>query len=147
MSERSCKLSKAEIQQAFADGHGSQFPVILTVAELAALARIPTKTIYEWIAKGRLDGATAPFPYFLTERNGDMSSDKHRTRVGDRVTIYPREKKELIVQTSGTTENTNASPWKPATRRWQPNELSRLMPPWQVASTPLPRRQPRSTQR
>lgn len=45
------------MQQAFADGHGAQFPVILTVDELAVLARISKKTVYEWIAKGRLDGA------------------------------------------------------------------------------------------
>lgn len=57
MSARNRKLSSAEMQQAFADGHGAQFPVILTVDELAVLARISKKTVYEWIAKGRLDGA------------------------------------------------------------------------------------------
>ena len=57
MSTRSKKLSKDEIQQAFAEGHGAQFPVILTVPELAELTRISPKTLYEWIAKGRLDGA------------------------------------------------------------------------------------------
>jgi excisionase family DNA binding protein len=51
------KLSKPEIQQAFADGPGTQFPPILTVAQLADLVQISPKTIYEWIAKGRLDGA------------------------------------------------------------------------------------------
>jgi hypothetical protein len=51
------KLSKAEIQQAFADGSGAQFPPILNVVQLAALLTLSPKTIYEWIAKGRLDGA------------------------------------------------------------------------------------------
>ena len=57
MSTRNRKLSKAEIQQAFADGSGAQFPLILTVAQLAALLQVSPKTTYEWIAKGRLDGA------------------------------------------------------------------------------------------
>jgi excisionase family DNA binding protein len=57
VSTRVRKLSKAEIQQAFADGSGSQFPRILTVAQLAALLQVSPKTTYEWIAKGRLDGA------------------------------------------------------------------------------------------
>jgi len=51
------KLSKPEIQQAFADGPGTQFPPILTVAQLADLVQISPKTIYERVAKGRLDGA------------------------------------------------------------------------------------------
>ncbi len=57
MSASNRRLSKAEIQQAFVDGHGAQFPVFLTVDQLAALVQISKKTIYEWIAKGRLDGA------------------------------------------------------------------------------------------
>ena len=57
MSRRSRHISKDEIQQAFAEGPGAQFPPILTVAQLAELAQISSKTLYEWIAKGRLDGA------------------------------------------------------------------------------------------
>ena len=57
VSTLSRKLSKTEIQQAFADGTGTQFGPILTVPQLAELVQISPKTIYEWIAKGRLDGA------------------------------------------------------------------------------------------
>ena len=57
MSTRARKLSKPEIQQAFAEGTGAQFPPILSVDQLAALLQISAKTIYEWIGKGRLDGA------------------------------------------------------------------------------------------
>ena len=57
VSTRTRKLSKAEIQQAFAEGTGAQFPPILSVAQLAALLQLSVKTVYEWIAKGRLDGA------------------------------------------------------------------------------------------
>ncbi len=57
MSTRARKLSKAEIQQAFADGSGAQFPPILSPAQLAELLNLSVKTIYDWIANGRLDGA------------------------------------------------------------------------------------------
>ena len=57
MSTTKRKLSKDEIQQAFADGLGAQFPPILKVEQLAALLQISAKTVYEWITKGRLDGA------------------------------------------------------------------------------------------
>ena len=57
MSTRNRKLSKTEIQQAFADGPGAQFPPILNVQQLAVLLQISPKTVYEWIGKGRLDGA------------------------------------------------------------------------------------------
>lgn len=57
MSTRQRKLSATEISQAFAEGNGASFPPILTAEQLAALLQISTKTLYEWIAKGRLDGA------------------------------------------------------------------------------------------
>lgn len=57
MSTRPRKLSKPEIRQAFADGSGAQFPPILNVEQLAALLQISVKTVYAWIAQGRLDGA------------------------------------------------------------------------------------------
>ena len=57
VSTRTRKLSQPEIKQAFAEGTGTQFPPILNVTQLAALCQIRTKTVYEWIAKGRLDGA------------------------------------------------------------------------------------------
>jgi excisionase family DNA binding protein len=34
-----------------------RFPAILAPAQLAQLLGLSVKTIYEWIAKGRLDGA------------------------------------------------------------------------------------------
>jgi excisionase family DNA binding protein len=57
VSTKARKLTKAEISQAFVEGPGAQFPPILNVAQLADLAQISKKTVYEWIAKGRLDGA------------------------------------------------------------------------------------------
>ncbi len=57
MSTQAKKLSKTEIQQAFAEGSGPPVPRILTVKQLAELLHISPKTIYEWHAKGRLDGA------------------------------------------------------------------------------------------
>ena len=57
MSTYKRKLSKPEIQQAFADGTGTDFPPILKVTQLADLVHVSPKTVYEWVAKGRLDGA------------------------------------------------------------------------------------------
>ena len=60
MSTRTRKLSKPEIQQAFAadaEGAGTQFPPILNIDQLASLLQLSTKTVYEWVAKGRLDGS------------------------------------------------------------------------------------------
>ncbi|MFV1964008.1 MAG: helix-turn-helix domain-containing protein [Pirellulaceae bacterium] len=50
-------ITKEEIRQAFADESGARCGPILTVHELAELLRISPKTVYEWISKGRLDGA------------------------------------------------------------------------------------------
>jgi hypothetical protein len=50
-------ITKEEIRQAFADGTGTQYGPILTVQGLAILLQVSSKTVYEWIAKGRLDGA------------------------------------------------------------------------------------------
>ena len=50
-------ISRAEITQAFAQGSGQHISPILSTAEAAALLRLSIKTLYEWIAKGRLDGA------------------------------------------------------------------------------------------
>jgi excisionase family DNA binding protein len=50
-------LTADEIARPF-DGVGSvPCPVILSPGQLAALTGLSVKTIYEWIAKGRLDGA------------------------------------------------------------------------------------------
>jgi hypothetical protein len=53
MSTRSKRLTDAEIRQAM---DSAAVPPILTMPELSALIRVPTKTLYEWIARGRLDG-------------------------------------------------------------------------------------------
>ena len=57
VSTRVRKLSKDEIQQAFAGADAARFPPILTPVQLAGLAQLSVKTIYEWISQGRLDGA------------------------------------------------------------------------------------------
>jgi hypothetical protein len=50
-------ISKEEIRQAFVGPAADAAPPILSPARLAALLDRSPKTIYEWIAKGRLDGA------------------------------------------------------------------------------------------
>jgi hypothetical protein len=49
-------LTKDEISHAFAGADGVTVPVILSPAKLAALLQMSPKTIYEWIARGYLDG-------------------------------------------------------------------------------------------
>ena len=50
------KLSRTEIRQAFEDGR-SNVPPILSPKQLAELLGISRSTLYEWAAKGRLDGS------------------------------------------------------------------------------------------
>jgi excisionase family DNA binding protein len=57
VSTQKRKLNKDEIAGAFQEGPGAQVPVILSPQELAQLLGLSLKTIYEWIAKGRLDGS------------------------------------------------------------------------------------------
>lgn len=57
MSTRAKKLTPAEIQRAFAGGPGAQVPVILSPTELAHVLGLSPKTVYQWLAAGRLDGA------------------------------------------------------------------------------------------
>jgi excisionase family DNA binding protein len=51
------KLTPREIREAFAEDTGAAWPVILSPSQLANLVGLSTKTIYEWLTKGRLDGA------------------------------------------------------------------------------------------
>ena len=57
MNTRQRKLSKDEIQRAFSGAAADAVPPILSPAQLAELLGLSVKTVYEWIAKGRLDGA------------------------------------------------------------------------------------------
>ena len=57
MSSRKRPISNEEIRQAFVGPTGESAPAILSPARLAALLDLSPKTIYEWIARGRLDGA------------------------------------------------------------------------------------------
>ncbi len=57
MSTRRRKLTKIEIHNACAQKGSMQVPPILSPAQLADLLQVSVKTIYEWIAKGRMDGA------------------------------------------------------------------------------------------
>jgi excisionase family DNA binding protein len=50
-------LTRDEIGRPFKGAAGEHFPVILSPAGLADLLGISIKTVYEWIARGRLDGA------------------------------------------------------------------------------------------
>ena len=57
MSTWNRKLKPAVISQAFTGAPGETFPVILSPTKLATLLGLSPKTIYQWIAQGRLDGA------------------------------------------------------------------------------------------
>jgi excisionase family DNA binding protein len=57
MSTRQHPLGKEEIERAFAESSDSKTGPILSPLQLAALLGLSRKTIYEWIASGRLDGA------------------------------------------------------------------------------------------
>lgn len=54
---RKATLTLEEIRNAFAGKAGESFPEILSPAQLASLVGLSVKTIYEWISRGRLDGA------------------------------------------------------------------------------------------
>lgn len=55
--DRRLRLSNDEIRAAFTSEPPSAFPPILDVPQAATLLRVPRKTLYLWIAQGRLDGA------------------------------------------------------------------------------------------
>jgi excisionase family DNA binding protein len=57
VSTRKRKLSNAEVQRGCAGDANAAVPPILSPHELAAMLHLSVKTIYEWISKGRLDGA------------------------------------------------------------------------------------------
>ena len=57
MSIRKRPISKEEIRQAFVGPTADAAPPILSPAQLAELLGLSVKTVYEWIATGRLDGA------------------------------------------------------------------------------------------
>jgi excisionase family DNA binding protein len=57
LSARKQPLNRDEIARAFAGAEGERFPAILAPSGLAALLGLSVKTVYEWIARGRLDGA------------------------------------------------------------------------------------------
>lgn len=57
MSTREKKLNREELARAFRGELAERFPAILTPAQLAALVQLSVKTVYEWIGKGRLEGA------------------------------------------------------------------------------------------
>jgi excisionase family DNA binding protein len=57
LSTSNPKLTDSQIRHAFAEGLAGQTPVVLSPCQLGKLLGIKTKTIYEWIARGRLDGA------------------------------------------------------------------------------------------
>lgn len=50
-------LTRNEIARVFDGDLAAKFPPILCPAQLAELTGLSTKTIYFWIAEGRLDGA------------------------------------------------------------------------------------------
>lgn len=57
MSAKKPNLSKDEIERPFVGELAERFPPILSPEKFAELLGMSVKTIYEWIAKGRLDGS------------------------------------------------------------------------------------------
>lgn len=53
---RSATLSRAELQAPFAGDLGQKYPLVLSPRLLADLLDLSVKTIYAWMAVGRLDG-------------------------------------------------------------------------------------------
>jgi excisionase family DNA binding protein len=50
-------LTRKEIARTFDSDLAAKFPPILSPAQLAELLGLSLKTIYQWIAAGRLDGS------------------------------------------------------------------------------------------
>ena len=57
MPTKKCKLSREEIARPFEGPDGAPFPPILSPDRVAELLDLSPKTIYLWMAAGRLDGA------------------------------------------------------------------------------------------
>ena len=57
MSDKRLNLTDEEIARPFAGERGERFPPILSPTQLAELIGISPKTVYEWLTRGRLDGA------------------------------------------------------------------------------------------
>lgn len=55
--KRKPTLSNSELQRPFDGELGAVHPPILSPKQLAALCGLSVKTIYAWIADGRLDGS------------------------------------------------------------------------------------------
>lgn len=49
-------LADEEIGRSFEGNWGKTYPPVLSIAQASELLQISRSTIYEWIAKGRLDG-------------------------------------------------------------------------------------------
>lgn len=57
VSTRHRKLSQAEIRSAFSSESGRPVPPILSLSLVSQLTGVTCKTLYQWIAQGRLDGS------------------------------------------------------------------------------------------
>jgi excisionase family DNA binding protein len=57
MARRPPPLNEAEIARAFAGAAGDRYGPVLSPAQFAELTGMSVKTIYEWLSRGRLEGA------------------------------------------------------------------------------------------
>lgn len=57
MPGRRLHLTEDEIRLMFADGIAARYRPILSPGEFAELLGVSRKTIYSWLAQGRMDGA------------------------------------------------------------------------------------------
>ena len=51
------RLTDEEVARPFQGALADRYPPVLSPEQLAGLVGLSVKTIYEWLAKGRLDGA------------------------------------------------------------------------------------------
>jgi excisionase family DNA binding protein len=57
MSAKSLNLSDDELAAMFEGEWGRQFPPVMSPKAFAAALGLSLRTVYEWLAKGRLDGS------------------------------------------------------------------------------------------
>jgi excisionase family DNA binding protein len=58
MARRPLPLTEGELTQAFAGPIGERYGPILSPSQLAELLNLSIKTVYEWLSRGRLEGAS-----------------------------------------------------------------------------------------
>jgi integrase len=96
---------KPEIQQAFADGTGAQFPPILTVAQLAALLQIGAVIAFTGMRPGELQRLRVEDVdlennwIYIVSRPGAETKTGHSRKVPIHANLKPYLEKQLLLKT------------------------------------------------